>query len=192
MARKRKKKGADSGAVADAAAAVDWSAAPDEPIGHWQRQQARKGSAMARQLKKLRGQDSKALDAQAAAAHEEAFRRIDCLDCGNCCSTIPPIVNAADAKRLARFLRMPEGEFHECYLTRDEDGDTVMNASPCPFLAEDKHCLVYEVRPKACRAYPHTDEAFSKHLDLHARNLPVCPATWFVVEQMLRMSGKLP
>lgn len=190
MARKRKKK--NNASSLETSAVPDFDAVPKDPIAHWQAQAPRKTEAMARQLKKLGHQEGAALDNAAEAAHDEAFRRIDCLDCANCCTSIPPMVNAADAKRLARFLRLSEGEFHERYLTRDEDGDTVINASPCPFLAEDKHCLVYEARPRACRAYPHTDVDFHKHLDLHARNLPVCPATWFVVEQLLRKAGKLP
>jgi len=163
-------------------------------IARWQREQPARGKALAKATRQLGsgGTGNKkdgSLDERAEAAHEEAFSRIDCLDCANCCRSIPPIVNTADAKRLARFLRVSEGELHERYLTRDEDGDTVMNASPCPFLASDNHCLVYDARPKACRGYPHTDEGFSRNLDLHARNLAVCPATWNILE---RLTGTLP
>ena len=29
---------------------------------------------------------------------------------------------------------------------------------PCPFLAEDGRCTVYEVRPRDCAEYPHTQK----------------------------------
>lgn len=156
----------------------------EDPITRWRAEREARGGEMARRAKALRKRRGPALDRAAAEAHTEAFTQIDCLDCGNCCATTPPIVNATDARRLARHLRMGEAAFAEAYLRRDEDGDTVMAATPCPFLGPDRLCAVYEARPRACRAYPHTDTDFSKHLGLHARNLPVCPAVWMVVERL--------
>ena len=53
---------------------------------------------------------------------------------------------------------MTKNEFETMYLLRDVDGDTVMNQSPCPFLLEDNRCRIYEIRPVACRAYPHSGD----------------------------------
>jgi Fe-S-cluster containining protein len=77
-----------------------------------------------------------------------------------------------------------EVAFADAYLRHDEDGDSIMAATPCPFLGPDRLCAVYEARPRACRAYPHTETDFSKHLGLHVGNLPVCPAVWMVVERL--------
>ena len=39
---------------------------------------------------------------------------------------------------------------------KDEDGDTVINQSPCPFLQSDNKSAVHDHRPTAYRQYPHT------------------------------------
>lgn len=133
-------------------------------------------------LHQLRGPE---LDERAAETHEQVFKELDCLQCANCCQSIPPIVNRTDASRLARHLRMSEGSFHREYLRVDEDGDTVMSRSPCPFLQADHRCAVYDVRPKACRSYPHTDENFSRNLDLHIQNSAYCPAVFAILERLV-------
>lgn len=43
------------------------------------------------------------------------------------------------------------------YLRVDEDNDKVFKSMPCPFLGEDNLCSIYDIRPKACREFPHTD-----------------------------------
>lgn len=121
----------------------------------------------------------------AEGAHQRVFDRIDCLECANCCTSIPPLVNDTDTRRLARHLGLKEAQFRDTYLTQDEDGDTVMNTSPCPFLGEDNKCDVYEVRPKACRQYPHTgDHSFAKHLKLHQVNVRYCPAVYHILIEL--------
>ena len=135
-------------------------------------------------IQKLKQHKSKALDRFAGQLHEQVFEKIDCLDCANCCSGIPPIVNKTDAARIAKKLGIAVAEFETTYLTIDEDKDTVMNQSPCPFLLPNRYCSIYEFRPKACREYPHTDSNFSAHLDYHATHTKHCPATFHIVEQL--------
>ncbi|WP_331527610.1 YkgJ family cysteine cluster protein [Cecembia rubra] len=110
-------------------------------------------------------------------AHNEKFKKINCLECANCCKTTSPIFLQTDIDRLAKVFRMKSSEFMESYLHRDEDGDYVLNVSPCPFLNGDNTCLVYEERPKACREYPHTNRK-NMHgiLALSLKNTLVCPA----------------
>jgi uncharacterized protein len=43
--------------------------------------------------------------------HEEAFEKIDCLQCGNCCKSFSPRFKAPDIKRIARHLQLKESEF---------------------------------------------------------------------------------
>jgi Fe-S-cluster containining protein len=82
---------------------------------------------------------------------------------------------------------MKEQKFIETYLRVDEDNDFVVNSLPCPFLGADNYCSVYEVRPKACREFPHTDrKKFQQITDLTLKNVAVCPAAFNIVEEMKR------
>lgn len=138
-------------------------------------------------VQKLKRDKGKKLDELGDRLHEEVFKEVDCLDCANCCTSIPPIVNKTDAARIAKHLGMKRGDFEKEYLTQDEDGDWVMNASPCPFLQENNYCLIYDYRPKACRQYPHTDGLeFSKNLHLHGVNSRYCPAVFHILERMMK------
>ena len=117
--------------------------------------------------------------------HEETFSKIDCLDCANCCRNYSPRFKQPDIKRLAKRLRMKEGDFVHTYLRMDEDDDYVVKQSPCPFLAADNTCDVYEDRPSDCRRYPYTDEdVLLKRVPLTLKNATVCPAVFVVLEEL--------
>jgi uncharacterized protein len=133
-------------------------------------------------LKKIK---PKELDDQFEQNHKDVFSKIDCLDCGNCCKTTSPIFLNADIDRLAKSFRMKSGEFIAQYLHRDEEGDYVLNSSPCAFLEADNKCSVYEDRPKACREYPHTNRK-NMHgiLDLSLKNTLICPAVFKIFRQI--------
>ncbi len=136
-------------------------------------------------IDRLKREKSKKLNQLGDELHEEVFQEIDCLDCANCCTSIPPIVNRTDASRIAKHLGMKVTQFQNEYLHQDEDGDMVMNTSPCPFLQKDHTCLIYEFRPRACREYPHTDNfEFAEHFKLHKENMMYCPAVFHIVERI--------
>lgn len=117
--------------------------------------------------------------------HDEAFEKIDCLTCANCCKTTSPIFRDVDIDRIAKHLGMRPSHFTEKYLHIDEENDWVLNSSPCAFLGADNYCSIYDVRPKACRDYPHTDRKnMTQILDLTYRNTMVCPAVASIVEKM--------
>jgi len=80
---------------------------------------------------------------------------------------------------------MKEGVFETTYLRADADGDFIPKTKPCPFLNEDNTCQVYELRPKSCRGYPHTDakEGWERPA-MMAGNTLVCPATYKIVEKI--------
>ncbi len=69
--------------------------------------------------------------------HEEAFNKIDCLQCANCCKNFSPRFKTPDIKRISKYLKMRESEFIDKYLLVDEDGDFVAKTKPCPFLGDD-------------------------------------------------------
>jgi Fe-S-cluster containining protein len=117
--------------------------------------------------------------------HEEAFERIDCLQCANCCKNYSPRFKTPDIKRIARHLRMKESEFIDAYLRLDEDGDYVVKTTPCPFLGQDNYCGIYEVRPSDCERFPYTDEdVIMKRPALTQKNSTFCPIVYFVLEKL--------
>ena len=62
--------------------------------------------------------------------HEEAFSRIDCMQCANCCKNYSPRFKTPDVKRISKHLRMRESDFIEKYLNVDEEGDFVVKSLP--------------------------------------------------------------
>jgi len=118
--------------------------------------------------------------------HEEAFRRIDCLQCANCCKSYSPRFKTPDIKRIARHLRMRESEFIDAYLRLDEDGDYVAKTAPCPFLGQDNYCSIYEVRPSDCERFPYTDEdVFIKRTHITSKNAEFCPIVRHVLDRLI-------
>lgn len=136
---------------------------------------------------KLRSNQRK-VDTTANALHKEAFEKIDCLQCGNCCKTISPLVNNDDLNRISTVLKMSKADFTKKYLEKDQDGDLKIKTLPCPFLGEDNYCSIYEDRPKDCREFPHTDKkGFSSRRYMHSFNTLDCPAVFYIVEQLRRI-----
>src|SRR6476646_11448910 len=115
--------------------------------------------------------------------HDEAFSKIDCLQCANCCKNYSPRFKTPDIKRISRHLKLRESEFINKYLRLDEDGDYVTKSSPCPFLGADNACSIYEVRPSDCARYPYTNEdVLLKRRALTLKNSMVCPAVYHVLD----------
>ncbi|WP_317043014.1 YkgJ family cysteine cluster protein [Algoriphagus resistens] len=134
---------------------------------------------------RLRKVKPKVLDERFGNLHEQVFSELDCLDCANCCKTTSPIFLNTDIDRLAKVFRMKSSVFIDEYLHRDEEGDFVLNFSPCAFLGPDNKCLVYEDRPKACREYPHTNrKKMHGVLELSLKNTLVCPAVFKIFQQI--------
>ena len=142
-------------------------------------------SGSAALFKGLKRQTPHDLDRVIHGLHEEVFAKTDCLNCANCCKTTGPLWSERDKERVAKHLRLKTGDFESEYLRLDEDGDWVLQQLPCPFLESDNTCAIYEIRPKACREYPHTDRAKQAQiLDLTAKNALICPAVGEIVARM--------
>ncbi|WP_282017547.1 YkgJ family cysteine cluster protein [Salegentibacter mishustinae] len=136
---------------------------------------------------KLRKKPPKDLDRQMQEMHDEEFSRTNCLDCANCCKTTGPLFTNKDIERISKHLKLKPQQFIEQYLRIDEDKDYVLQEVPCTFLAADNYCLIYDVRPKACREFPHTDRKdFHKISNLTLKNTAICPAAYNIVEEMKR------
>ncbi len=126
------------------------------------------------------------IDALTRELHDDAFARIDCTRCANCCKTMPPALSDADVDRIAGHLGMTREAFIETYLLPNrEEGGYDMKELPCPFLGEDDRCTIYDARPDVCRRFPHTDsEHFASRSYQHSANAKACPAVFYVVERM--------
>lgn len=134
---------------------------------------------------KLKSRPRKRLDLVMQEIHTAEFERTDCMTCANCCKTTSPIFAPKDIARISKHLRMKEQVFSNQFLMRDEDDFMVLKEAPCAFLGEDNSCFIYEVRPKACREYPHTDrKKFIQLTDLTLKNTAVCPAVFNMVEEL--------
>lgn len=134
------------------------------------------------ELKKLKPFD---VDELFHTQHEEVFAETDCLQCANCCKTTPPLLLNEDINRISKALNIPVKRMMVEYVVRDADGDLVFNQTPCPFLGKDNYCTIYDVRPNACREYPHTNRKKMHHiLDLTVTNAGICPAVVKILDNI--------
>ncbi len=125
--------------------------------------------------------------------HYKEFQKIDCLDCANCCKSLGPRLTNKDIERLSTYLRIKNSDFSDKYILVDEDKDYVFKSIPCPFLLEDNSCSVYPARPKACRAYPHTDQNnINAIITICLRNTETCPVVYNIFNILDEGNGLLP
>ena len=137
---------------------------------------------IAKSIERWKKKRPKNLDAAFHREHESVFRKIDCLECANCCKTTSPIFRDVDIRRIAKYLKMKPSDFEDFYLKTDDEGDWVLKQSPCHFLSTDHTCNIYDIRPLACREYPHTDrKRMVQILDLTQANTLICPAVSDIV-----------
>ncbi|NND62731.1 MAG: YkgJ family cysteine cluster protein [Flavobacteriaceae bacterium] len=139
---------------------------------------------------KLKKKPPKKLDELMVELHNEEFSRTDCLECANCCKTTGPLFTDKDVERISKHFKMKPQKFIETYLRVDDENDYVLQSVPCTFLGADNYCSIYDVRPKACREFPHTDrKKFQQISNLTLKNVAICPAAYNIVEEMKRRMG---
>ena len=130
-------------------------------------------------LDQIKRKPPKNLDYLVQEIHDEVFQKIDCLACANCCKTTGPLFTEKDIERISKHLKMKPADFENKFLRVDEDQDKVLQNLPCWFLNADNTCSIYEVRPKACREFPHTDrKKFYQINHLTIKNAVICPAVY--------------
>jgi len=156
---------------------------PDDLLHNWQK----KSADHQKQYKNFLGKaDKNKVLKQLPTLHQEAFNKIDCLQCANCCKNYSPRFKTPDIKRISRHLKMKEGEFIETYLRLDEEGDYVVKSTPCPFLGPDNYCSIYAERPSDCHRFPYTDEdVIMKRPSLTQKNSTFCPIVYYVLEKLM-------
>ncbi len=159
----------------------------DEVLGNLPKLAKEKHAENKKFFAKLKKKPPKDLDYVMQELHEEEFQRTDCLTCANCCKTTGPLFTTADVDRIAKHLRLKPQKFIDTYLRVDEENDYVLQSVPCTFLDAENYCMIYDVRPKACREFPHTDrKKFQQISNLTLKNVAICPAAFNIVEEMKR------
>ena len=134
---------------------------------------------------KLKKKTPKNLDYIMQELHDNEFKKTDCLTCANCCKTTGPLFTDKDVQRISKHFKMKPQHFIEQFLRIDEDNDYVLQSVPCTFLDADNYCSIYDVRPKACAEFPHTDrKKFQQISEITLKNMPICPAAFNIVEAM--------
>ncbi|MFT4661228.1 MAG: Fe-S-cluster containining protein [Patiriisocius sp.] len=157
----------------------------DEILDDLENQAAKKKKENHRFFERLKKKPPKDLDDVTYELHEKEFENISCLNCANCCKTTGPLFTQKDIDRISQHLKMSPGDFVSKYLRIDEDNDYVLQTVPCSFLLDNNECSIYDIRPKACREFPHTDrKKFSQLLNLTLINTAVCPAVYNIVEEL--------
>ena len=117
--------------------------------------------------------------------HNQIFEKTDCLSCANCCKSSPPLITKSDIKRISAHIQVSPKNFERKYVITDFNGEMSFSFVPCRFLNEDNSCSIYEVRPEACRRFPHTDEkAYPERTKLNILNTQVCPAAAKILIQL--------
>ncbi len=141
-------------------------------------------------LAKLNKLPVKQVDSYFHEEHDKVFEQIDCLKCANCCKTTGPLFTQKDIERIAHHLNQKPGAFIEQYLRLDEDNDYILKSTPCIFLDKSNYCSIYDIKPKACGEYPHTNRRNMNEIStLTFNNAMVCPAVSKILENIEK---KLP
>jgi Fe-S-cluster containining protein len=119
------------------------------------------------------------------------WKKVNCMDCANCCKTMTPTFTKTDISRISAHLDMKPKEFVDRWLMKEEDsGDWVNKTQPCQFLDGNK-CSIYDVRPRDCAEFPHHNKKpFDLYNDTFKNNLIHCPATLDLVDRLKKTIEK--
>lgn len=158
----------------------------DSVIDDWRKNAERHDDDNFMFLRSLKTHDDcDRVDEVAGQLHDQAFQIIDCTRCANCCKALRVKLDAEDIRRISDHLAKTADEFVNEYLELDENREFRIRVKPCPFLGEDDHCSIYDVRPTLCREYPHTNKKGLVFRTMGiANNALTCLAVFWGVEQM--------
>lgn len=113
----------------------------------------------------------------------QVMARIDCTTCGRCCRHMGPIVDEADAARLAVGLGLSGDELRRRLLRpmwpgAAEADQVWLLPAPCP-LHDGRLCTVYPHRPQPCRDFPQAVGADPvERLAIWVETAAFCPITF--------------
>jgi uncharacterized protein len=152
---------------------------------------ARKKKSLAAFLDKLDKIVPEEMPELVEKAEAEVWKKVNCMECANCCKTMTPTFTKTDVSRISAHLGMAPKEFRERWLLKEEDsGDWVNKLQPCQFLVDNK-CSIYDVRPADCAEFPHHNKKpFDLYNDTFKNNLIHCPATLILVDKLKKVIEK--
>ena len=133
----------------------------------------------------LKSHDDKDVDKIVHRLHREVTRRIDCLECGNCCNSLVPKVREEEIIYLAGLDNISVEEYTKEHLDEDKyEASLFLKVTPCRYL-EGKSCTIYENRPKECREYPYTHRrGFNRRTLNMITNYAICPIVFNIMENL--------
>lgn len=132
----------------------------------------------------LKSKDYKEIDKIVHRLYKTISEKIDCTKCGNCCKEQCSTITNKEIERLSNYLKISTNDFEKQYIKIDEDGDKIFAHFPCKFL-KDNQCEVYELRPEACKSYPHLHKnEFTSRLFGVVNNYSICPIVYNVYEAL--------
>lgn len=132
----------------------------------------------------LKMQEGKEIDLLVKPIHEFVKKNIDCLECGNCCRKLRPIISKEDISKLKTKFGITDKEIVEKYTQKDEFDELTLKGNPCIFLNGNK-CEIYKSRPNDCKSFPHLQKrGFTTRLIGIIEYSMICPIVFNVFEEL--------
>ncbi len=137
----------------------------------------------------LRHQNSNTVDSLVHELNDTVTPQIDCTLCGNCCKSLMINITETESEKLAAHLKMTLPDVTEKYIETGIQGQMILNAIPCHFLAGTM-CSIYEHRFAGCREFPGLNQAgFTGRLFSTFMHYGRCLITYNVIEQLKKELG---
>jgi Fe-S-cluster containining protein len=127
----------------------------------------------------------------------EVEREIDCTACANCCRETRVSVTSKDIDSIARYLNLSREQVIREYTEPDPgDRETILrhNDNGCVFL-DGNLCMVYEVRPSACLAFPYLASdarSLGGRMSSVCNHARICPIIYNTIEAYKHAVGYHP
>jgi Fe-S-cluster containining protein len=125
----------------------------------------------------------------------EVQRHFPCTACANCCRESVVPVGEAEIEAIARHLGTAPDVVAGLYTARDPDAPAsrilASSGGACVFLDRNV-CLIYQVRPKTCRDFPHVavgSHSLGSRPSSLARWAAHCPIVFNALEDYKRLTG---
>lgn len=151
----------------------------------FEKKAARKKDKLVKFLKKLDKVVPEDMPKLVAEEEANAWQKVGCLECANCCKTMTPTYTKEDVRRISAHFNMTPKEFKSKWLYKDETGDWMNTSTPCQFLDDKNMCTIYAIRPVDCAEFPHHNKKpFDEYNDTFINNVHRCPATFELVNRL--------
>ncbi len=127
----------------------------------------------------------------------EVEAAVDCTACAACCRHLRVEIGQDDLDRIAAFLKLRPAEVRRMYTEADPAGGPLLLAQPsgeCVFLHQ-RVCLIYDVRPAACRHFPYLtphENSLGARAESISRHAWFCPIVFNALEEFKRRAGFHP